>query len=45
MLQTVIITLIVAIAIIFLIKRLLKGKCNCNCCKKDSCSNDMKSDK
>jgi hypothetical protein len=42
MLQTVAISIIVAIAFIFLIKRLLKNKCSCNCCKKDSCCKDKK---
>jgi hypothetical protein len=42
MLQTAAIAIIVAIAFIFLIKRLLEGKRNCGCCKKDSCCKDKK---
>jgi hypothetical protein len=42
MLQTAAIAIIVAIAFCFLIKRLLKSKCNCNCCKKDSYCKDKK---
>jgi hypothetical protein len=46
MLQTAAIVIIVAIALIFLIKRLLKSKCNCDCCRKDSyCKDKKRSDK
>jgi hypothetical protein len=46
MLQNITIIIIVAIVIVFLIKRLLEANCSCDCCKKDFCYKDeKKSDK
>jgi hypothetical protein len=45
MLQTAAIVAIVATALIFLIKHLLKSKCNCDYCRKDFYCKEKKSDK